>query len=325
MSTLFSGQSLLPGQSLQSDNQWFTLTMQSDGNVVLYNTQPKPLWATHTGPGQFTPSGLIMQTDGNLVLYDTSGQPHWESNTPGNPGAFLNVQDDGNLVVYREGSTTQTANNALWDAGAPPPLNLQTVVASGAMLNVGNAYLNNIAYNLLFTTNADSGGFIVPPAAPYTEPGSWPAPSPIDCGGTTTVTVNVTMTATWNGGPGWTSSQLQQAFASALQAVMQASATTTAYQNYSYTPYPIGDDVVECVDPQPLDQGYHIPPEIEITASDNGGAVHGKVLVTYSTGDQSGESACDILGALAGVLAIVPETAELAAIVGLTTALQVCG
>ena len=156
MATLFSGQSLPPGQSLQSDNLWFTLTMQSDGNVVLYNTQSKPLWATHTGPGQFTPSGLIMQTDGNLVLYDTSGQPHWESNTSGNPGAFLNVQDDGNLVVYREGSTTQTANNALWDAGVPPPLNLTTVVASGDTLNVGDAILNNIAYNLLFTTNADS-------------------------------------------------------------------------------------------------------------------------------------------------------------------------
>jgi len=106
---------------------------------------------------------------------------------------------------------------------------------------------------------------------------------------------------------------------------MQASATKTAYQNYSYTPYPIGDFVVECVDPQPLDQGYYIPPEIVITASDNGGAQHGQVLVTYSTGDQSGGSTCDILGALAGVLAIFPPASELAAIVGLTTALQLCG
>jgi len=47
------------------------------------------------------PRDFIMQTDGNLVLYDTSGQPHWASNTQGNPSAFLNVQDDGNLVVYR--------------------------------------------------------------------------------------------------------------------------------------------------------------------------------------------------------------------------------
>ena len=62
-----------------------------------------------------------MQTDGNLVLHDSSGKPHWASQTSGNPGAFLNVQNDGNLVVYRAGSTTETANNALWAAGSNTP------------------------------------------------------------------------------------------------------------------------------------------------------------------------------------------------------------
>ena len=318
MSTLFSGQSLLPGQTLQSDNQWFTLTMQSDGNVVLYNTQSKPLWQTNTAG--INPREFIMQTDGNLVLYDTSGQPHWESNTQGNPGAFLNVQDDGNLVVYRAGSTSQTANNALWDAGLPPPLNLTTVVASGAMLNVGDARLDYIAYDMLFRTNADSGGFIVPPTAPYTEQGFWSSVGPVSCGGTT-VTVNVTGNANWGfGGLGWTSSQLQQAFAGALQAVMQAFATKTAYQNYSYTEFPDGDIVV-CLDPQPLDQGYYIPPELQITAYDNGGAQIGQVTVIYSTGDQSGGGTCDILSALGTVLAIFPPASELAAIVGVGTSL----
>lgn len=35
MATLSSGQSLQPGQSLQSDNELYTLIVQSDGNVVL--------------------------------------------------------------------------------------------------------------------------------------------------------------------------------------------------------------------------------------------------------------------------------------------------
>ncbi len=59
------------------------------------------------------------------MLYDTSNQARWASNTPGNPGAFLNMQDDGNVVVYRAGSTSQTANNALWATNTvdhtPPP------------------------------------------------------------------------------------------------------------------------------------------------------------------------------------------------------------
>ncbi|BAY96217.1 hypothetical protein NIES37_01460 [Tolypothrix tenuis PCC 7101] len=54
-----------------------------------------------------------MQPDGNLVLYNTSNYPRWASQTFGNPGAFFDIQDDGNLVVYCAGSQTQTADHAL--------------------------------------------------------------------------------------------------------------------------------------------------------------------------------------------------------------------
>ena len=126
MATLFPGQSLYPGQSLQS--AYYTLTMQTDGNVVLYNSKRNPLWYTNTG-GLITPREFIMQTDGNLVLYSTDGEARWASGTWNNPGAFLNVQDDGNLVVYRAGSQTETAANALWASGSnsqPPRLSGQS-------------------------------------------------------------------------------------------------------------------------------------------------------------------------------------------------------
>ena len=111
--TLQPGQSLHPGQTLQSNNKLHTLKMQEDGNVVLYDRNSRPLWATNTG-SLITPRELIMQTDGNLVLYSTDGQARWASNTWNNPGAFLDVQDDGNLVVYKAGSRNETADNALW-------------------------------------------------------------------------------------------------------------------------------------------------------------------------------------------------------------------
>jgi hypothetical protein len=117
MTTLFPGQSLHAGQSLQSNNKLNTLIMQADGNVVLYGNRSNPLWATNTG-GLITPREFIMQTDGNLVLYSTDGRARWASLTWNNPGAFLNVQDDGNLVVYRAGSQTETGDNALWAAGS---------------------------------------------------------------------------------------------------------------------------------------------------------------------------------------------------------------
>jgi outer membrane protein assembly factor BamB len=51
----------------------------------------------------------VMQYDGNFVVYDLeTGTPVWATHTDGHPGAFLNVQGDGNLVVY------SAEGEALW-------------------------------------------------------------------------------------------------------------------------------------------------------------------------------------------------------------------
>ena len=42
---------------------------------------------------------LTMQSDGNLVLYNKNGKALWNSGTAGNAGDRLEVQTDGNLVV----------------------------------------------------------------------------------------------------------------------------------------------------------------------------------------------------------------------------------
>jgi hypothetical protein len=128
--TLYSGATLHKGFAIQTGND-HVLVMQWDNNLVLYNPSGTPIWATGSwncdGFGNQLLSDctgvntLTMQSDGNLVLsdYDLFGNPgiYWDSATGGNPGAFLNVQDDGNLVVYQYGSTTETANNALWASG----------------------------------------------------------------------------------------------------------------------------------------------------------------------------------------------------------------
>lgn len=50
---------------------------------------------------------LVMQGDGNLVLYH-GGQALFHTGTNGNPGAYVQMQNDGNLVVR------STENAALW-------------------------------------------------------------------------------------------------------------------------------------------------------------------------------------------------------------------
>jgi hypothetical protein len=82
--------------------EWITpggykFRFQEDGNLVLYDPQGNPTWATgtmNTGANRF-----VVQTDGNVVLYE-GNTPLWATDTYGNPGAYFAIQSDGNLVVY---------------------------------------------------------------------------------------------------------------------------------------------------------------------------------------------------------------------------------
>ncbi|MCU0439552.1 MAG: hypothetical protein MUC49_16795 [Raineya sp.] len=83
------------------------------GRLVLYKAGSNQiLWRS----GSSGAGACVMQTDGNLVLYRVSIQvdadPSWSSNTHGNNGAFLVVQNDGNVVIYNSNNT-----RALWATG----------------------------------------------------------------------------------------------------------------------------------------------------------------------------------------------------------------
>lgn len=95
---------LVPGRRVTSCDGRFTLLMQqTDGNLVLYRNDGAALWST----GSSSTLSLFVQGDGNVVAYDANRTPIWSTGTDGHPGAFLAVQDDGNLVVYAGGT-------ALW-------------------------------------------------------------------------------------------------------------------------------------------------------------------------------------------------------------------
>lgn len=101
-------QTLSAGQSKTSCDGRFTLAMQTDGNLVLYQAGRGAIWHTSTnGKGG---QRAVMQGDGNFVLYTASNYPLFHTHTNGRAGAWLAVQGDGNLVVY-EGGT------ARWSSG----------------------------------------------------------------------------------------------------------------------------------------------------------------------------------------------------------------
>ncbi len=107
---LLPGQGLMAGHTLTSPNGNLKFSMQTDGNLVLYDWYRQPLWSSRTS-GHSNIWDLIMQADGNLVVYDAHSHPLWASNTAGHPGASLSVQDDGNVVIYDTGGHPLWATN----------------------------------------------------------------------------------------------------------------------------------------------------------------------------------------------------------------------
>lgn len=95
---LEEGQKLLVGNSLTSKNGAYTLTLQEDGNLVLYSGDDA-VWSTKTD-GQKVERAEV-QEDGNFVLY-TAEKPVWASQTKGKKKVLLVLQDDRNLVLYSE-------------------------------------------------------------------------------------------------------------------------------------------------------------------------------------------------------------------------------
>lgn len=107
-STLQTGQSLTVGQWLQSPDGTYILIYQADGNLVLYNDkQGKVMWATATN-GQTAGSLSIMA--GLVQIRNKDQKCVWSSlehkgKVWPEPGVYLAVQDDGNVVVYTSNKT----------------------------------------------------------------------------------------------------------------------------------------------------------------------------------------------------------------------------
>ncbi|MGJ7484352.1 hypothetical protein ACSFA2_03785 [Variovorax sp. LT2P21] len=106
---------LVTGQYYYSPQGKYFLVMQGDGNLVYYRANGTARWNTQTQayPGAWA----VMQGDGNFAIYTAGGQHIWSAGVQ-SAGAYLGLQDDGNLVIRRASDQA-----ALWHIGgdvAPP-------------------------------------------------------------------------------------------------------------------------------------------------------------------------------------------------------------
>jgi hypothetical protein len=109
------GHGLSQGQAWTSCDHRFRLAMQADGNLVLYS-EGNAIWSTDTS--KLGGDVAIMQPDGNFVLYDLHSHPLFSSRTNGHNGSRLEIQSDGNVVVYG-GTSALWATNTGGEPAAP--------------------------------------------------------------------------------------------------------------------------------------------------------------------------------------------------------------
>ncbi len=102
------GTGLALGQSASSCDGSHTLVMQTDGNLVHYNNvTQKAVWQSHTAGSGAT--ATFLRLDGSFQIYGAAFDSLWSA--PVVPNALaggLNIQDDGNLVMY------SGSGKALW-------------------------------------------------------------------------------------------------------------------------------------------------------------------------------------------------------------------
>lgn len=107
--TLYPGQTMRAGQMLTDGG--YRLSLQADGNLVEYASTGRVVWQARTSG--HAGATLTMQGDGNAVLY-AGGRAWFSTGTSGHPGARITLGTDGNVVVYATNGTP------LFRTGADP-------------------------------------------------------------------------------------------------------------------------------------------------------------------------------------------------------------
>lgn len=116
--TLFAGQKLTEGQRLISANKVYYVAVQADGNLCLKKTNGDEfIWCSmvYLGSGH----SLTLQADGNLVVYNKENKPVWSSETQAffdpkfgtadNKPVRAVLEDNGTLNLY------SATNKKVWD------------------------------------------------------------------------------------------------------------------------------------------------------------------------------------------------------------------
>ncbi|MGW2402675.1 hypothetical protein ACWCYY_39645 [Kitasatospora sp. NPDC001664] len=151
-----SGRTVRSGETVESKAG--RLVMQADGNLVLYSKATgNARWSSKTwGNAGAT---VTMQSDGNLLVKAADGRPLWASGTWTRRNARAVLQDDLNLVVYG------TDDLVYWESGTSNQagVRLGTALTSGWVLRAGESVTHAVMGppNPVVLTMQDDGNLVL--------------------------------------------------------------------------------------------------------------------------------------------------------------------
>ncbi|MDT8716167.1 C40 family peptidase [Clostridium sp. 19966] len=106
------GQTMYTTQYLTSYNGEYTLRIQQDGNLVIYDKNNNPVWATYSySDKNFTDNKLVLSENGNLTVTGQNSQVLWQSATGKvtNNSFYLKLDNNGDLRLFEN-------NNMIWNS-----------------------------------------------------------------------------------------------------------------------------------------------------------------------------------------------------------------
>ena len=74
---LFPGETLTSGQYLESQDGKYTLIMQEDNNLVMYDVSGKAIWHTETDQKGMKPAYFTNDCSGTIKVVDNAGTTLW--------------------------------------------------------------------------------------------------------------------------------------------------------------------------------------------------------------------------------------------------------
>ena len=152
--SLFAGGVLLQGQCLENTTNT-TFAVMDNGNLEIYDRQlGRITWQSNTWghPNAF----LSMQSDGNLVIYTSGGAGLWASGTAGSGANVATLENDGRLIMYSTVWTSGTSPGSAPGSFAHPSCDLGPALGTTGAMGAGQCLVSrNGRFELLLQSDGN--------------------------------------------------------------------------------------------------------------------------------------------------------------------------